>query len=104
MAGPMTMAFMKRWGNLDCPACDEPEFVTVGTIKNPKGTERLMVYWTTGEGGMIKIRWGTDGSFRRCVRHLRKYFPKDPKGLCANLHHRATGEWPREHGKLGIPS
>lgn len=34
MAGPMTMAFMKRWGNLDCPACDEPEFVTVGTVKN----------------------------------------------------------------------
>jgi hypothetical protein len=110
MAGAMTMAFHRRWGNFECPECDEDapviesEFVTVGTLKNPKGTERLMVYWTTGEGGTVKIRWGTDGSFRRCVRHLRKYFPKDPKGLCANLHHRATGEWPREHGKLGIPS
>lgn len=102
MAGAMTMTFIKRWSDFDCVECDE--FVTVGTLKNPVGTERLMTYWTTGKGGLIKIRWGTDGSFRRCVRHLRKYFPRNPEGLCANLHHRATGEWPREHGKLGIPS
>jgi hypothetical protein len=65
--------------------------------------EALKEYWTTGKGG-AKIRWGTDGSFKRCVRLLRKHFPKNPEGLCANLHHRATGEWPTEHGKAGIPS
>lgn len=78
-------------------------FVTAGTIAHPGATETLMEYWTHGKGA-AKIRWGTDGSFARCVRHLRKYFPKNPEGLCANLHHRATGEWPTEHGKLGIPS
>lgn len=64
--------------------------------KSPKGiegTEKLMRYWTTGVGA-AKIRWGVPGDFDRCVHHLRKYFPQDPKGLCANLHHRATGGWP----------
>jgi len=59
--------------------------------------QQLVDYWTRGEGA-AKIRWGTDGSFDRCVRALRRYFPKDPKGLCARLHKRATGEWPAEKG------
>lgn len=59
--------------------------------------DQLLDYWTRGEGA-AKIRWGTDGSFDRCVRHLRKYFKRDPKGLCAKLHKRATGEWPAEKG------
>ena len=63
----------------------------------------LKAYWTHGEGA-AKIRWGTDGSFDRCVRHLSKYFPRNPKGLCAKLHKAATGEWPTEHGDAGIPS
>jgi hypothetical protein len=63
----------------------------------------LKAYWTHGKGA-AKIGWGTDGSFRRCVALLAKYFPQDPKGLCANLHKAATGEWPTEHGKAGIPS
>jgi hypothetical protein len=79
------------------------EFVSVGEVKNPEATHRLMSYWIHGEGA-VKIGWGTDGSFRRCVALLSKYFPKNPKGLCANLHHKATGEWPTEHGKAGIPS
>jgi predicted ABC-type ATPase len=37
--------------------------------------------------------WG-EGSFARCVPQIAHYFPKDPKGTCANLHHEATGEWP----------
>ena len=65
--------------------------------------EDLKDYWTHGEGA-AKIRWGTDGSFDRCVRHLRKYFPENPKGLCAKLHKAATGQWPTEGGKAGIPS
>lgn len=62
-----------------------------------QGAGKLMDYWAHGKGAG-KIRWGTDGSFARCVRHLRKYFPRDPKGLCANLHKKATGEWPAEKG------
>ena len=57
-------------------------------------------YWTRGEGA-AKIRWGTDGSFKRCVRLLRqkvKNLGIDVEGLCANLHKRATGEWPAEKG------
>jgi len=60
--------------------------------------DQLRTYWTTGEGGTVKIRWGTDGSFERCERLLRKYFPRNPGGLCAKLHKRATGEWPAEKG------
>lgn len=102
MAGRISVDLARRQGaGLDCEDCDE--FVTVGTVKNPGATERLMEYWTHGKGA-AKIRWGTDGSMRRCIRLLRKYFPKEPGGLCANLHHRATGEWPTEHGKAGIPS
>lgn len=62
---------------------------------NPN-TRRLVKYWTKGEGA-AKIRWGTDGSFDRCVRHLSDKV-RDPKGLCAELHKKATGEWPAEKG------
>lgn len=60
---------------------------------------RLLRYWTRGKGA-LRIRWGTDGSFNRCVRLLRPKLPPkyDVKGLCANLHKRATGEWPAEKG------
>lgn len=66
---------------------------------------QLGTYWTRGPGA-AKIRWGTDGSFDRCVRLLRPKVPAriDVKGLCANLHKRATGQWPTEGGKAGIPS
>jgi hypothetical protein len=67
----------------------------------------LGAYWTHGKGA-AKIRWGTDGSFKRCERLLRPKLPARLKpsvgGLCANLHKRATGEWPTEHGEHGIPS
>lgn len=59
-------------------------------------TRRLVDYWVHGEGA-IKVRWGTDGAFDRCVRHLSDKV-RDPKGLCAELHHKATGEWPAEKG------
>ena len=62
----------------------------------------LRAYWTHGEGA-AKIRWGTDGSFARCVRHLGKYVTR-PQGLCAEYHKAATGQWPTEGGKHGIPS
>lgn len=57
-------------------------------------------YWVRGEGA-AKIRWGTEGSFDRCVRALREHFPQDTEGLCANLHHEATGKWPAEGRNRG---
>lgn len=58
-------------------------------------TQRLMSYWTKGAGA-AKIRWGTDGDFDRCVVELRKHVPAtiDVKGLCSNLHVKATGARP----------
>jgi hypothetical protein len=54
-----------------------------------------MEYWSTGKGA-VKIRWGTDGDFQRCVRHLGKYV-SDPEGLCNHLHQRALGHPPGKH-------
>lgn len=54
---------------------------------------QLRRYWVAGKGG-AKIRWGAPGDFNRCVRQLRKYFPKNPKGLCNVLHQDALGAPP----------
>lgn len=64
------------------------------TPKDAANTEKLMEYWAHGEGA-AKIQWGKYGDFDRCVVELGKYVsPGVVKGLCANLHHRATGAWP----------
>ena len=71
------------------------EFAGEGRIPKDLGE-----YWTRGAGA-AKIRWFTDGSFKRCVRLLRAKVKNpgiDIEGLCANLHKRATGEWPAEKG------
>lgn len=54
---------------------------------------QLQRYWLSGKGA-AKIRWGAPKDFNRCVRQLRKYFPKDPKGLCNILHQKALGAPP----------
>ena len=54
---------------------------------------KLKRYWLSGPGA-AKIRWGTPGDFTRCVRLLKRHFPRATEGLCANLHHEATGKWP----------
>jgi len=54
---------------------------------------QLQRYWLVGKGA-AKIRWNVPGDFLRCVHQLRKYFPKDPKGLCNILHQKATGGAP----------
>lgn len=65
-------------------------------------TQRLMEYWSHGEGA-AKIRWGTPGDFDRCVREVQEAVTKggskplpdrEIKGLCSNLHQRATGARP----------
>lgn len=64
------------------------------TPKDAASTEKLMHYWAQGEGA-AKIRWGVPGDFDRCRVELGKYVgPSVVSGLCANLHHRATGAWP----------
>lgn len=69
------------------------------TPKDVKSTERLKVYWAEGARA-AKIRWGVPGDFDRCLVELGKYVgPAIVKGLCANLHKRATGGWPgHAHG------
>lgn len=42
-----------------------------------------------------RIRWGTGGDFKRCVRQGRKHgMGSKAEGACARLHHSATGRWP----------
>jgi hypothetical protein len=61
----------------------------------PRALER---YWLRGKGA-AKIRWGMPHDFNRCVRNLRKYFPKEPEGLCNILHRKALGAPPgKGHG------
>ena len=68
-------------------------------------TRSLTEYWVHGKGanGPNGIHWGVKGSMQRCIRHLRGRV-REPGGLCAEYHRLATGEWPTEHGKAGIPS
>ena len=63
----------------------------------------LQRYWLVGKGG-LKIRWNTPGDFTRCVKNLRKKFPAEPEGLCAKLHHKATGMWPGDRDNPGMHS
>jgi hypothetical protein len=63
--------------------------------------ERLAEYWVHGKGA-LKIRWGTPGDFNRCVRNLRKYFPRNPEGLCNRLHTRALGVPPGQEHALDL--
>lgn len=77
-------------------AAVEMEEMAERDVNAPGGGHSLRNYWTKGEGA-AKIRWGTDGSFARCVAQLGKHV-RDPQGLCAEYHKAATGEWPAEKG------
>jgi hypothetical protein len=64
------------------------------TPKDAPSTERLMRYWAEGEGAAL-IQWGVPGDFDRCLVELGKHVgPGIVKGLCSNLHERATGARP----------
>lgn len=52
---------------------------TGGAARHPVDTERLMAYWSEGEGG-AKIGWGIDGDFYRCEAELGKYVAGDGCG------------------------
>lgn len=88
-----------RDGGCACEGEHQQAFASPGEVKNPVSTERLMRYWAEGEGA-VKIGWGKPCDFCSCLRHLRKYVPRRMlKGLCANLHHRALGQWPGREGR-----
>lgn len=64
------------------------------TPDDASNTARIKAFWSKGKGA-AEIGWGTPGDFDRCRAHLGKYVHGDMlDGLCANLHHDATGEWP----------
>jgi len=63
---------------------------------------QLQRYWLVGKGA-AKIRWHMPHDFDRCVRQLRKYFPKNPEGLCNILHQKALGAPPgKGHGEHAL--
>lgn len=70
--------------------------------KDVGNTEGLLTYWTEGKGAE-RVKWGVPGDFDRCLVEVQKAVVgggKAPlpdhviKGLCANLHKRATGASP----------
>lgn len=61
-----------------------------GFDRNRGNAEELRRYWTRGEGA-LKIRWGTPGDWKRCVRHLSKYLGPRAKGYCQLRHKEVTG-------------
>lgn len=67
--------------------------------------ENLAEYWTGPEGSARVGGWGSPGSYTRCLSQLAEYVaPGQVAGTCANLYHRATGEWPgRQKGELALP-
>lgn len=66
------------------------------TPQDAASTERLKAYW------LSHIAWGHPGDYDECVVRVTKAIadgghtpnPEMVKGLCANLHHEATGAWP----------
>lgn len=91
----------KPFQALQASAVLAPEFyVDLLPLLARGNAEQLRQYWTTGEGGKVKIRWGVGGDFYRCVKHLRKYMGTRSKGYCNLLHKRALGFYPATHAKM----
>ena len=80
-----------------------------GADRNRGNAETLRRYWTTGEGA-LKIRWGTPGDWKRCVRQLSKYMGVRAKGYCQLRHKEATGIYtgsrlnPGTENSIAVPS
>jgi hypothetical protein len=83
---------------LDDLGLDKGEAIAI--VKRERGTlpHQLESWWETGKGA-AQIKWGTKGSFDRCVRlavEKAEMTPESAKGFCAKRHHGATGKWPNE--------
>lgn len=80
-----------------------------GADRNRGNAETLRRYWTTGKGA-AKIRWGTPGDWKRCVRQLSKYMGVRAKGYCQLRHKEATGIYtgsrfnPGTENSIAVPS
>lgn len=50
-----------------------------------------------------RIRWGTPGDYRRCVRQALKHgmSPRQAKGACQTLHKKATGMYTGDRRHTG---
>lgn len=88
------IAFAGEHTDIPLTAADRADFGLPGPMLPvaAAGDGQLRDYWTRGAGAKL-IRWGTDGDFKRCVRHLRKYV-HDPEGLCNEYHQEALGAPP----------
>lgn len=69
-----------------------------GLDRNRGNAEQLRRYWAHGKGA-AKIRWGTPGDWKRCVRHLSKYMGVRAKGYCQLRHKEALGIYTATHAK-----
>lgn len=68
-------------------------------VQRMRMPKQLADYWgPTGEGGLTKIRWGTDGDLTRCARYLRKHVPGREWATCQELHKRYFGHPNPESG------
>ncbi|GGM27088.1 hypothetical protein GCM10011608_09830 [Micromonospora sonchi] len=91
---------------VDAPPAAEPDSVGDADDDEEPVTEadtiaaRGLRYWTTGQGGTVKIRWNTPGDHGRCVRALTGKV-RDPAAYCAKLHKIATGVWPGDKRNVG---
>lgn len=79
---------------------DLKSFTKERDVNGPGPGHNLRNYWVKGEGA-AKIGWKTPGDWTRCVRYVSKYV-KDPKGLCSEYHHQATGMWPGDKRNPGM--
>jgi DNA-binding ferritin-like protein len=79
-----------------------------GADRNRGGAAALRRYWTKGKGA-AKIRWGTPGDWKRCVRQLSKYMGVRAKGYCQLRHKEATGVYtgsrlnPGRENSIAVP-
>src|SRR4051812_8025032 len=72
------------------------------TSPDPRAA-KLRQWWARDPKAVAMWKPGVPGDFKRLVRALRKHTPiKDAriiKGLAANIHHLALGEWPGREGR-----
>jgi hypothetical protein len=83
------LALMVLWG----PKPEVMELALIaagGADRNRGNAENLRRYWVRGKGA-AKIRWGTPGDWKRCVRYLGRYMGVRAKGYCQLRHKEATG-------------
>lgn len=71
-----------------------------GSGRRGGNSAALKRYWTSGAGA-ARVRWGTAGDWRRCVRAVSKYMGPRAKGYCQLRHMQATGMTTSQHAARG---